>query len=56
MPKLSIVIPTRRLDATLAGRIHASLARLPDIEILVIEPDDVTASPSQPDAAGQSRP
>lgn len=45
MPKLSIVIPTRRLDASLAGRIHASLARLPDVEVLVIEPDDVTASP-----------
>jgi rSAM/selenodomain-associated transferase 2 len=45
MPKLSIVIPTRRLDASLAGRIHASLAPLPDVEVLVIEPDDVTASP-----------
>jgi rSAM/selenodomain-associated transferase 2 len=48
MPKLSIVIPTRRLDATLARRIHASLARLSDIEILVVEPDDVTALPPSP--------
>ena len=40
MPRISIIIPTRRLDEPLSRRIQTSLGRLPDVEILVVEPDD----------------
>jgi rSAM/selenodomain-associated transferase 2 len=56
MPKLSIIIPTRRLDAPLAARIGSALAPLHDVEILVVEPDDVAASPQRPQRAEPSRP
>ena len=57
MPKLSIVIPTRRFNASLAERLRTSLARLPDVEILVVEPDDVApAPPSETPADADSDP
>ncbi|MGB5737252.1 MAG: glycosyltransferase family 2 protein [Thiohalocapsa sp.] len=45
MPKLSIIIPTRRLHAALAARIRSRLAPLPDVEVLIVEPDDIASPP-----------
>jgi rSAM/selenodomain-associated transferase 2 len=38
--RLSIIIPTRRLEAPLNRYIRATLAPLPHCEVLVVEPDD----------------
>ena len=45
----------RRLDAPLAARIGSALAPLPDVEILVIEPDDVAATHQTPQPAESAR-
>jgi GT2 family glycosyltransferase len=41
MPRLSVIIPTRRVDDALARRIDTSLRHLPDCEVLVVEPRPV---------------
>lgn len=41
---LSLIVPTRRLDNTLATRVAATAERIGAGEILVIEPSDVTPS------------
>ncbi|ESQ13464.1 MAG TPA: glycosyl transferase family 2 [Chromatiaceae bacterium] len=43
MPKLSIVIPTRRFEQTLVERIRASTHQWPDREIIIVEPEDHSA-------------
>jgi rSAM/selenodomain-associated transferase 2 len=46
MTRLSIIIPTRGLDAGLARRIDSTLRQLPDSEVLVVEPE--AADPKRP--------
>jgi len=50
-PRLSVVIPTRRLDRALVGRIERLRARLPEAEILVVEPAGL-ARPGAADHGG----
>jgi rSAM/selenodomain-associated transferase 2 len=39
MPTLSIIVPTRRLDTTLSDYISGVLGRLPNVEILIVQPE-----------------
>lgn len=50
LDSLSIVIPTRRLDASLRGRIQVNRERLPAREIIVVEPDDLEGRAAVADA------
>jgi len=48
MEPLSIVIPTRRLDAALRERARVNASRAVASEVIVVEPDDAPALPSPP--------
>lgn len=51
-PRLSIIIPTRRIEDTLRRRIASSLGQLPGTEILVVEPEEEIGSLVREGAAG----
>ncbi|MGB5833996.1 MAG: TIGR04283 family arsenosugar biosynthesis glycosyltransferase [Thiohalocapsa sp.] len=48
MPRLSIVIPTRRIDQVLTAWLHGLLGQIPDVEILVVEPEDRRPAQAEP--------
>lgn len=54
-PRLSVVIPTRGLDAALTARIERLRGQLPGAEILVVEPADAARS-AQPGVPDPDRP
>jgi len=54
MRRLSVIIPTRRLDQALLARIARLRRLLPGTEIIVVEPDDIGGGCTPPPKAGPS--